>query len=109
MYDYLMNIGSVIYICCYFPEIYSIFKNKNANIYNIPERVIMLTGTCFALSYSVLNKNQALLVNYVPMLFLDVLVLGLRLYYAHKNRKPYISNNVVGNVAIEDIEESSIG
>lgn len=109
MYDYLMNIGSVIYICCYFPEIYSIFKNKNANIYNIPERVIMLIGTCFALSYSVFNKNQALLVNYVPMLFLDVLVLGLRLHYAHNNHKQYISNNVFGNVVLENIEEPSIG
>lgn len=83
--DYLMYCASIIYFCYYVPEIYANYKNKNANIYNIPEKGIMLIGTIFALSYSLINNNVTLLTNYGPTLVLDLISLSMKIYYARKN------------------------
>ena len=57
--------------------------NKNANIYNLPEKVLMLVATGCGFSYAMLNSNIALMVNYGPMLLLDITALGMRIYYAY--------------------------
>jgi len=85
MYDYLMNAASFIYITCYVPELYANWKNKNANIYNIPEKIVMVVGSTFAFSYSVLNNDSSLIINYAPILGLDIIALGMRVYYFWKN------------------------
>ena len=36
-HDYLINTATAMYIICYVPELYANYKNKNANIYNLPE------------------------------------------------------------------------
>jgi uncharacterized protein with PQ loop repeat len=81
--NYLMNIASILYFLCYIPEAYANIHNKNANQYNIPEKVIMLCGTCFALSYAIIKKNSALIFNYAPLMSLDFAMLIIRLYYAY--------------------------
>jgi uncharacterized protein with PQ loop repeat len=86
-YDYLMLTASVCFFIGYLPELYANWKNKNANIYNLPERVLLLIGTFFAFSYSILTKNQALIINYTPILCLDAIVLLMRLYYWRLNNK----------------------
>jgi len=83
--NYLMYSASVLYFICYLPELYANYKNKNANIYNLPEKVIMLIATALALSYSVINNNPELMANYAPLIILDVGALTMRLYYARKN------------------------
>ena len=80
-----MNIASVLYIGCYIPELYANYKNKNSNIYNIPEKIIVFIGTSFAFSYSLINMDTALLINYGPILFLDLIALLMRVHYAYKN------------------------
>ena len=85
MYDYLMNTASFIYIICYVPELYANWKNQNANIYNIPEKVLMVVGTTLAFSYSVLNQDRSLIINYTPILFFDITALSMRGYYAWRN------------------------
>jgi uncharacterized protein with PQ loop repeat len=85
MYDYLMNAASFIYIACYVPELYANWKNKNANIYNMPEKVIIIIGTGFAFAYSVLNQDNSLIINYGPILMLDLIALLMRAYYVWKN------------------------
>ena len=85
-YEYLMNVASVLYIVCYFPELYANYKNKNANIWNIPEKVVILIATIFAFAYAFLNHNEALLINYGPILGLDFIALAMRMYYAWRNR-----------------------
>jgi len=84
--DYLMNISTVLYLLCYAPDFYANYVNKNANVYNIYEKIVLLTGTGFSLSYAISLNNQALLINYVPLFCLDVMSLGIRCYYAYKNR-----------------------
>jgi len=92
-YEYLMNVASILYIVCYIPELYANYKNKNANIWNVPEKVVVLVGTSFAFAYSVLNNNEALLINYGPILCLDFIALAMRIYYAwlnHRNRTQHV-------------------
>jgi uncharacterized protein with PQ loop repeat len=87
-YDYLMYTATVLYMTCYIPELYANYINKNANGYNIPEKIIMLTACSFGLSYSIATENTALIVNYAPNLLLDVLALSMRMYYAYCSSPP---------------------
>ena len=84
--DYLMYIASFLYLFCYIPELYANYVNKNANMYNIPEKVIMLVATGCGFSYGLLNQNLALIINYGPMLGLDITALLMRLYYANSQK-----------------------
>ena len=84
-YDYLMNISSAIFFVCYIPELYANYKNKNANVYNMPEKVLMLIGSGFALSFAVMNEDIALMSNYGPIVGLDLIALLMRLYYVLHN------------------------
>jgi uncharacterized protein with PQ loop repeat len=85
-YGYLMNTASALYILCYIPELYANYRNKNANIYNLPEKVVIFVGTSFAFSYSVLNRDTSLIINYAPILVLDTIAMLMRIYYIYKNR-----------------------
>ena len=97
--DYLMNIASILFFICYIPEYYANYVNKNANFYNVFEKIVMLSATTFALSYSVKINNQALVINYAPLFVLDTIALYMRGYYAFKNRNRdvrLITNNDFG-------------
>ena len=84
-YDYLMNISSALLFICYIPELYANYKNKNANIYNVPEKVLIVFGTSFAFAYAIMNEDIALMSNYGPILTLDVIALLMRVYYVYIN------------------------
>lgn len=110
-FDYLMNICTVCYLVCYVPDLYGNWKNKNANCWNIPEKVLIFIGTGFALAYSVLINDQALIVNFAPLFILDGASLGLRSYYACKNRQqgrgPHIPlEDVAGSTAAHESSTS---
>jgi len=85
--SYLMYSASVLYFVCYIPELYANYKNKNINIYNIPEKVIMLIATVMAFSYSVLIDSPELMANYGPLLAFDIVAINMRLYYLYLNTK----------------------
>jgi uncharacterized protein with PQ loop repeat len=101
--DYLMYCASFLYLSCYVPELYANYKNKNANIYNIPEKIIMFTATSFGLSYALLNNNFALIMNYGPMLSLDIIALLMRIHYCimqkfnNTNKSNYDTNYDTNN------------
>jgi hypothetical protein len=97
-HDYLMNIASILYFICYVPEFYANYANKNANVNNVIEKVVMLIATTFALSYSLKINNQALIINYGPVFALDIVALSMRSYYAYKNR----------NIDVKVIENDSL-
>ena len=87
--EYLMNIASGLYLICYAPELYANYKNANANIYNLPEKVMILLGSGFAVTYASINADQALLINYGPIFILDFIAFIMRAWYAYKNyRQP---------------------
>ena len=85
-HDYLMNIASTVYFICYVPEFYANYVNKNANLNNVIEKIVILIATTFALSYSLKINNPALIINYAPVFALDIVALSMRSYYAYKNR-----------------------
>ena len=95
--NYLMNMASILYFLCYIPEAYANIHNKNANQYNIPEKVILFCGTCFALSYAIVTNNSPLILNYAPLMCLDFSMLIIRLYYAYfykiNNKLELLENN----------------
>ena len=86
-YEYLMNTTTALYLVCYVPELYANYKNKNANLYNVPEKIVILIGTGFAFAYAVLTEDQALLINYGPLVILDFIACAMRAYYAYQNHR----------------------
>jgi hypothetical protein len=82
----LMNTATTLFFICYIPEFYANYINKNANWYNVLEKVVMIMGTGFALGYAVNIQNDALIINYAPLFGLDTIALFMRTYYAYKNR-----------------------
>jgi hypothetical protein len=100
--DYLMYIASIGYFICYVPDFFANVINKNANIYNVYEKFIILISTTFALSYSITINNNALIINYAPVFFLDLISLTMKSYYAYKNRN--IDVRVInGKLSFENI------
>lgn len=87
-HDYLMNTATALYFICYIPELYANYHNKNANIYNVPEKVVIFVGTSFALAYSVINMNVPLIANYAPIMVLDTVAMIMRMYYVYNNSYP---------------------
>lgn len=106
MSEYLMNTASVLYIVCYLPEFYANYENKNANIYNVFEKIIMLVACSCALQYSISINNKALIINYAPALTLDIIALIMRTYYAYNNRNRNVK--VIYNENIEMTNETSM-
>jgi hypothetical protein len=89
-HDYLMNVSSALFFICYIPELYANWKNKNANFYNMPEKGVLLLASGFALAYAIANNDEALIVNYGPLLGLDIIAFVMRLYYVCKNKNDLI-------------------
>ena len=93
--EYLMNIASGLYLICYIPELYANYKNKNANMYNMPEKIVILVGTAFAFAFSIVNEDESLMANYGPILLLDVVAMVMRGYYVYYYREPQIQGQLV--------------
>lgn len=85
-HEYLMNIASIIYFICYIPEFYANWRNKNSNMYNVVEKMVMVVASSFAFSYAMSINNDALIINYAPILTLDIIGLFMRGFYAWRNR-----------------------
>ena len=83
--NYLMYSATAIYLAVYIPTFYAEFKNRNANIYNLPERIFSIIACLFGLSYSIVNHNTELIVNYTPHLILELIILCVKIRFAHKN------------------------
>ena len=83
-HDYLMNTASALFFMCYIPELYANYKNKNANFYNMPEKVVLVLASGFALSYAIINDDTSLILNYAPLLGLDIIAFLMRLYYVYR-------------------------
>jgi hypothetical protein len=106
-YDYLMNICTACYLVCYIPDLYANYRNKNANFLNIPEKVLIFIGTGFALAFSVLNNDSALILNFSPLFILDGASLAMRSYYAIRNRtgpRAYITQTDEVNIVSSNQE-----
>jgi hypothetical protein len=100
--DYLMNIASVLFFLYYIPEFYANYVNKNANVNNVLEKVVMLVATTFAFTYSLKTNNQALIINYGPAFALDMIALSMRSYYAYLNRN--VTLHETSQLATHDVE-----
>jgi uncharacterized protein with PQ loop repeat len=101
-HDYLMNLATIMFFICYIPELYANYKNKNSNIYNLPEKAITLTGSAFAFAYALSVNDIVLLTNYGPLLTLDIIALLMRGYYTYRNHsiKPFVQDVQASNESI---------
>jgi lipid-A-disaccharide synthase-like uncharacterized protein len=100
-----MNIATSLYFVCYIPEFYANYINKNANIYNLPEKILLLMGTLFAFTYSVQLGDMSFIVNYSLALFIDCVAISMRGYYIIINyRKEVDIQNVIKG--LKELEKS---
>lgn len=104
MPEYYMNIASILFFICYFPEYYANYINKNANFYNVFEKVLILLGSSFALQYAIETSDQALIINYGPIVTLDSIALLMRFYYAYLNRNRNVKVNYKNTIEMKNIE-----
>ena len=51
----------------------------------MPEKGVILVGSTFALSYSIMLEDRTLMINYGPIFALDFIAFVMRAYYACKN------------------------
>lgn len=93
--EMIMYVATGFYFVCYLPELYANYKNKNANIYNIPEKILMLMGSILAFSYAIELNNTSIIVNYSLNVGIDTIALIMRLYYVLHNQNKI--TNVVPN------------
>ena len=100
--EYLMNIASGLFFICYIPEFYANYKNKNANGLNVVEKIVMLAGTGFALGYSIMVESNTLQLNYSIIFGLDTIALGMRTYYAYKNRAIDVRINNTDSIVLHN-------
>lgn len=84
--EYLMSIASSLFFICYIPEFYANIINKNANIYNVFEKIVLIVGTGFGFGYALTTDSNALKINYGILFGLDTISTSMRAYYAYKNR-----------------------
>jgi hypothetical protein len=83
--DYLMYTATALYFSCYFPIVYADMKNKNANLHNLPERILSLMAGLFAILYAVRIDSTPLKVNYIPHVIIESVVLGIKIIYVYRN------------------------
>lgn len=107
-YEYLMNTATGMYFLCYIPELYANYKNKNANIYNLPEKAIMFIATALACAYAILNGDTTLTVNYASSLGLDFIALIMRAYYAYLNRRESHTVSLAPNPTIQIQDQETV-
>jgi len=107
--EYLMNIASAMFLICYLPEFYANYRNKNANMYNVFEKIFMAGGTGFGLGYSLTTDSRALVFNYSTLFTLDMIALFMRAYYAYMNHGRE-TRLLLNNTDIEnrDIEKNAV-
>jgi hypothetical protein len=84
-YDYLMYIATALYFACYIPILNADIKNKNANLNNLPERVLSITASTFAVVYAVKIDSIPLKINYIPHVIIESFVLGVKIVYIYRN------------------------
>ena len=84
--DFFMYSATFLYFMCYAPSVYADFKNKNANIYNLPEKIISLCATTLGLIYSIRINNIPLIVNYGPHLVMETITILFKIQYIYHNR-----------------------
>ena len=77
----LMNTATTLFFICYIPEFYANYVNKNANWYNVLEKVVMIMGTGFALGYAINIKNDALIISSFKISSLLLDSLKKKLFY----------------------------
>ena len=85
MDDFIMYTATALYFICYAPSVYADFRNKNANVYNVPEKIISLCATTLGFVYSYRIQNIPLMVNYGPHLLMETVTLLFKIQYVQQN------------------------
>ena len=72
----------------------------------MPEKIILLLASSFALAYSIANDDVSLIANYAPILGLDIVAFLMRLYYVCKNKED-IADSIESSAASPDSSADS--
>ena len=85
--SYLMYMATALFSFCYVPTLYADFRNKNANLYNLPERIVLLCAMFLGITYAIRIQNMTLVIHYVPNICLETCTLLMKSYYASQNKR----------------------
>ena len=81
--DYLMYCATATWLFQTVPELYANYVNKNANAYNLPEKILGILGLTFGLAYAVTTDEKPLMINYSTFIGIEIVALGMRCFYAY--------------------------
>lgn len=81
----ILYISTAFNFLSYYPDFYSMIKNKNLNLYNIPEGFFVLMSGGFGIWYSIKTEDTVLLINFSVMTFLDIIYIAIIVYYSYYN------------------------
>jgi len=104
--NYLMYTSIVLHSLCYIPIVYADVKNKNANMYNLPDRFISILAIIFGGAYAYRINNTTLMLNYVIFLVLESGNICTKLYFIRKNNPDPCMIPFMKARATETIDES---
>ena len=82
----IMYCATGLIMCNKVVEIGATYKNKNANMNNLPERILSLIANCLGMIFAVYTQNNPIFINYTCISFLDSVSLIVRSYYASYNK-----------------------
>jgi hypothetical protein len=111
----LMYASTIINFVSYFPEFIEMIKNKNKNLYSIPERGFILISGILGLFYSIEMNDNALFINFISIITLDTFLLLCCCYYSFYNGFSNVPHLIFINKSgkeiikqikdVEDVEE----
>jgi uncharacterized protein with PQ loop repeat len=90
--DLIMYFATGANVISVLPELYANYINKNANVYNLPEKIMLVIGSSLGFSYGIMINNTPVCVNYGIFILLDSISLFMRVYYASYNKFNSSSN-----------------
>ena len=103
-----MYTATGFYFVCYIPELYANYKNKNANCYNVPEKILLFIGSLLALSYAVQLGDISIITNYGLAVGIDIIALSMRIYYSYHNNRQIILPVSTEILSLENVNEAQI-
>ena len=84
-YDFLLYMATALFLSCSIPTIFADIKNKNCNIYNLPECMLVIVACALGIAYGMSIQNMAVVISYSPSICIETVVLCVKTYYAYQN------------------------
>jgi uncharacterized protein with PQ loop repeat len=97
--DFVMYSATAFNVVSVLPELYANYVNKNANVYNLPEKIMLVLGCSLGMTYGILSNNTPVFINYLCFVVLESISFGMRVYYSLYNKTETSSKPEINTTA----------